>query len=550
MNEPISDFILFLGRFHPLLVHLPIGFIMLLVILELLTAFTKWKSHPGTQRIILALTIPAAAFTSGVGYMLSLSGGYDATLLERHMWPGIGLSVAVLATFCLHLLEMQKAYRLSLAGTMVLLVVTSHYGGSLTHGTDFLTRYAPKPLRAVLGGTSANNPPPKQAKMSNVSGPLFNAAINPFFDKYCLTCHSPEKAKGGLKMDSMTAILKGGDTGPALLAGKAADSLMIKRMLLPANSDEHMPPPGKPQPTADEIALLQWWIDAGASTNKTIQELKPPEKLLKLFLPAPPTTAASPPHINISPKPLSEILPIAEKLADELDISITALSPAEPWLQVNASLPATNFGNAELARLAPLTNNVRWLDLAGTGVSDESLSLVGQMKGLTRLHLERTRVSDAGLTSLTNLLDLQYLNLYGTAITDTGLQALSPLRSLKQLYVWQTQVTPQAVAAFSESRSDKEQIHRWQQEIDALQAQIKNQGILINTGTPMTVAQTTAVTPINTKCPITGKDVDLTKTSLYEGKLVAFCCDKCKAAFEKNPKPCLEKLKLTAADSK
>jgi hypothetical protein len=52
---------------------------------------------------------------------------------------------------------------------------------------------------------------------------------------------------------------------------------MIKRLLLPEDSDEHMPPSGKNQPTAGEIALVKWWINVGAPTDKTIEDLRMPE---------------------------------------------------------------------------------------------------------------------------------------------------------------------------------------------------------------------------------------------------------------------------------
>ena len=59
-----------------------------------------------------------------------------------------------------------------------------------------------------------------------------------------------------------------------------------------------------------------------------------------------------------------------------------------------------------------------------------------------------------------------------------------------------------------------------------------------------------AAKPVNTQCPVSGKAVDLTKTVLYEGALVAFCCDDCKAQFQKDPKPFLSKLTLSAIKDK
>jgi hypothetical protein len=70
-----------------------------------------------------------------------------------------------------------------------------------------------------------------------------------------------------LRVDSLEALQKGGHSGPALVAGSAQDSLLIQRMLLPIEDEDHMPPDGKPQPTPAEITVLQWWIDRGAPAH-------------------------------------------------------------------------------------------------------------------------------------------------------------------------------------------------------------------------------------------------------------------------------------------
>ena len=81
--------------------------------------------------------------------------------------------------------------------------------------------------------------------------------------KHCYSCHSAEakKLKGGLLLDSKAGILKGGDSGPALVPGKPGESLLIKA-LRHLSDDLKMPPKGK---LADEvIADFAKWIDMGA----------------------------------------------------------------------------------------------------------------------------------------------------------------------------------------------------------------------------------------------------------------------------------------------
>jgi hypothetical protein len=78
-------------------------------------------------------------------------------------------------------------------------------------------------------------------------------------------------------------MLRGGDSGPAVVAGRAAESLAMQRMLLPPDHDDRMPPSGKSQPSADRLALLRWWIEAGAPVDKTARDLQPPEPIRRLL---------------------------------------------------------------------------------------------------------------------------------------------------------------------------------------------------------------------------------------------------------------------------
>ena len=85
-----SELGLFFGRLHPLLVHLPIGLIVLLTFLELLTRFPRFKQATANVGVILTLTVPAAAFSVLCGWLLSGGEGYQERLLQWHKWTGVG----------------------------------------------------------------------------------------------------------------------------------------------------------------------------------------------------------------------------------------------------------------------------------------------------------------------------------------------------------------------------------------------------------------------------------------------------------------------------
>jgi uncharacterized membrane protein/YHS domain-containing protein/mono/diheme cytochrome c family protein len=543
-----SDIVLFLGHLHPLLVHLPIGLVILLALLEVFARSRRFHQANSNSGLILALAVPAILVTVVCGLLLSQAGGYQDKLLQWHKWTGIGTAAAFTLAALLYQLKSKTAYRVCLFSTLALLVVAGHYGGSLTHGSDYFVRYAPGPIRSWLSSSSPGKPAAPQTNRVDVAQLVaFQNVIQPVLQKDCVSCHGPEKAKGGLRLDSFDALIKGGKGGAAIVAGKASDSEVIKRIHLPATDDDHMPPDGKPQPSSDEMALLQWWVDSGAPADKKVGELKAPARVSQILAskfgaPVPTQTVK-----KIAPRPLNEILATSADLGSQLGVALTPLSPLDPWLQCNASIAGTNFSDAELAKLAKLGPNLRWLDLGGTAVTDAGLAQLEAMPNLTRLHLERTRLTDTGLEHLKNLSELEYLNLYGTGITDEGLDQLQTMPKLKQIYVWQTKVSPDAAKAFAAARLDEDQLQQWQDQIAQLNAKIRNAHVSVEMGTIIPAATSTNIVstnagPINTQCPVLGKPVDPTKTLLHNGKLVAFCCEDCKAKFQQDPAPYLAKL--------
>ena len=523
---------------------MPIGFIVLLAALELLARFPRFSHANRSAGLILALAGPLAILTALCGWLLSRAGGYENRLLGWHQWTGIGTAAACLAAGLLYALHRERAYRWCLFSMLPLLALASHFGGSLTHGSDYLVRYAPAPLRAFLGRGNQPRPNPR-------NGPqwpdlqVFTDIIQPVLQHNCVSCHGPEKAKAALRLDSLSAVLKGGKSGRVLVPGQAAQSELLRRLRLPPENDEHMPPQGKPQPAQDDLALLEWWIAAGAPPDERAGQLNPPANITRIL--AARFAGQAPGAQAFPPKPLNEVALLAAQLGDELGIVLTALSPTEPWLQCNAGVARAAFGDAQLAKLTPLGPNLRWLDLSGTKVTDAGLARLETMPNLTRLHLERTAITDTGLACLARLGSLEFLDLYGTAVTDAGLEQLQKLPQLKRLYLWQTGVTPAGAKAFAEARADQGQIERWQEEIEQLQAKIKDHQVQVDLGTALTSRSSTNATPVNSQCPVSGKPADPAKTLFHEGRLVAFCCDDCKAKFQQDPKPYLNKLASPAA---
>ena len=96
------------------------------------------------------------------------------------------------------------------------------------------------------------------------TGVTFDKDIKPILDKACLNCHGPEKQKGDLRTDSREAVLKGGEMGKVIEAGKIDKSPLLWSVAR-LDEDTAMPPEGKADPlTKEQVALVRAWIEQGA----------------------------------------------------------------------------------------------------------------------------------------------------------------------------------------------------------------------------------------------------------------------------------------------
>jgi len=104
---------------------------------------------------------------------------------------------------------------------------------------------------------------------------------------------------------------------------------------------------------------------------------------------------------------------------------------------VNA-VPVTD---ADLSLLLPLKEQLLWLNLGRTKITDEGLKVIAQLPALRQIHLNNTLIGDEGIRHLTSLTEVNYLNLVGTKLTDVGLTHLAAMKKLKNIFVYQTDVT-------------------------------------------------------------------------------------------------------------
>ncbi len=233
------------GRLHPMLLHLPIGLLPAIALLEFGGAALRRPAPRGCVLVLSCLCAATAVLAAASGLVLAGEPGYDGPGVGDHKIAGIVLGCLCVLAAPLAVLARRWPFRSVLALALGTLVPAGDLGGSLTHGENFLSA----PFDAL---------PPADATE-------FQRTIEPILRRSCTKCHHPNKLKGELDLTTRAGIEKGGESGEVLTAGKPDDSDLLTRCLLPEDDDDVMPPTGKrPRPTTDELATLRTWIAAGA----------------------------------------------------------------------------------------------------------------------------------------------------------------------------------------------------------------------------------------------------------------------------------------------
>lgn len=469
----------FIGRLHPLIVHVPIGILLFAFVMMLWQRFRRVDMANAIDFALLLGSI-SAVVACVAGWILAQSGEYDADLVFKHQWTGISTAVFGFLSYFI------KNFRGILTTlTAVILTIAGHFGGNLTHGEDYLfpKKKTPSPTVAKplnidslknMGNQNIINKSDTLKKGLNNTGNLvqtverktflYRDKIIPILENKCYNCHSATKKKGGLRLDSEDFIREGGKNGAVFTAGNPDNSNLFTALLLPEDDDKHMPPKGKPQLTEQEIAAIHFWIKSGAPFTETVEMVKAS------------SANAAIPNFNI-PK-LTKKDTLKTVVFDNKNLKNIALKNAEAQILNNKieavppsvlahlkqkNITISNFGegsnyvmanfvnvknysSALIDDLQNIENQLIRVRLTNQPVSDADIRKLSSFKNITRLNLEKTAITDVALIHLKNLPNLEQINLYGTNITDKGLPDLAKCPNLKVIYLWQTKTTAVGIA--------------------------------------------------------------------------------------------------------
>lgn len=411
----IPDWLHVFGRMHPLLLHFPI--VLLLMALLLIGIPDLLKNQEDSRmygRDLLLLGTLTAGFTVIAGLLLSHESGYEQDALSWHKWTGL----LVFWTSSLLYNFLQYPNRLliksSTAFLALVVVLSGHLGASITHGEDFITG----PLKSD-----------EQLTVSLEEAEVFAHVVYPIIENKCVSCHKASKQKGELRMDQVERLLKGGESGPAIVPHDLENSLMVQRINLPQEDEEHMPPEGKPQLTAEEKSILEAWIQSGAPVEGRVQELSDSSSIYSLAVNKFSAQPASYDFDEVSSATLEELTNFYRK--------VQPLGLESPAVSVSY-FGRASFDPRSLEELAPIQVQTVSINLNNMPLEDSDLQSLSGFVNLEKLYLNFASIQGEGLQYLKGLEKLQLLSLAGNPLQEAALAQLAELKSLKKLYLWNT----------------------------------------------------------------------------------------------------------------
>ncbi len=437
------DWTAFFGRFHVVLLHLPIGILTLAALAEIWGGWRRLEERPPFLNLVWLGGWISGVATCLLGWMLSLSGGYDEAAIDRHfLWGVIATAIGLLGWI---FLRWVKGRVLRMGAGLIQIIALSlagHLGGNLTHGPEYLFEHAPNPLRLLAGFEAREAPRPEIVFLDDAD--IFLDVVRPILKNRCTSCHNPAKTKGELLLDTHEGIMAGGKTGAAVVPGDLAASELIVRVHLDPDDKKFMPTDGKPPLTDDERAVLEWWIETGAPASGTVFDLSP--------------TVDMRPRLAAAAGIVSQENELGLKRREALDPEIVAQLESlgfdvKPISQEIAYVDVDYFGlgdegipDEKLAALQQARDHVAWLNLGDCGLTDAQLGMIASLPNLLKLNVDRNPLSDAGVVHLKSLKRLEVLNLHGTRVSDAAYSTLDALPRLQKAYLWGTDIVPNSNA--------------------------------------------------------------------------------------------------------
>lgn len=422
-----------LGRFHPILVHLPIGILVFGVLLIFLSKKEDKTYLPAIQLAFLLGSI-GGLLACISGFLQYQFEGFSWDTVQFHLIFGV-LTTAAGFFFYGKSKKITDASTLKWSSTALIgaLLFTGHLGGTITHGEGYFTEVMPENLQSLFGGAPSSAAPLTLPEEGWEELAYYEEVVQPILNSNCQSCHNPRNKKGGLDLSTKDGLIKGGENGPAIDPHEFLKSSLISRMELPLDHEDHMPPSEKRQPKKEELQLIRLWLENEASFDLKLGAAKPEKKWLEPFFQR--EEIAFYPTVNLNPVIEDSLAALRKK-----GFYVEPIAKGSPLLKVSC-INFPDFQDQNLQDLGALNAHVVYLDLSGTQVTDEILRGLTDFPNLTVLKLSNTQVSGAKLEELMTCKNLKSIYLNGTSITGNDLDKLQAHPLLEKVFAFETGIT-------------------------------------------------------------------------------------------------------------
>lgn len=420
----------FIAHLHPLLVHLPIGFIAISFLIEWYLKKSNFSPKDELSIYLWSLNAIVSILAMATGLAALRMGYYEGVSLFFHMLCGC------FTTLVCALIWFVKWKNLSIINNQIILlkvmlaigiILAGNFGGILTHGEEHLPlAFNPRSelKRIDLRGRDSIN--------------FYTDVIKVIFDNKCNRCHNNKDARSRLVMTTEEGLLSNQYGKSGISPNSPMNSEIFNRISLSPWHQNYMPPSGLPI-TYKEIKMIEWWIMQGAPFTGTLYDLEIDKEMKTMLNYEYGIEIALKPYFTkslIEPLSKDKIEAIIEE-----GFNVRQIATNSNFLDVSNHGQSRMITQDRINTLVGAGDHIAWLNISHTDLNDEGLWVLSKLSNLTKLNINNTNITDIGVDAIAGFERLTMLNIYGTNISDIGLEKLSHLKKLEALYLWQTKTT-------------------------------------------------------------------------------------------------------------